>query len=70
MTECVKMTGVIELIDFQQDSQTTIEREDTGEPNKEIYGTRNGKSCCAWDRDWEIEFWKGRCDQTKQLKKW
>lgn len=31
---------------------------------KKLYGTGNGKR-----RAWEIEFWKDRCDKTKQLKK-
>lgn len=31
---------------------------------KKLYGTGNGKR-----RTWEIEFWKDRCDKTKQLKK-
>lgn len=31
---------------------------------KKLYGTGNGKR-----RAWDIEFWKERCDKTKQLKK-
>jgi len=35
---------------------------------KKIYGTSNGRRKRAWDRDWEIEFWKHRCKRTKPEK--
>lgn len=31
---------------------------------KKIYGTASGKRRRAWDRDWEVEFWKHRCMHT------
>ncbi|WOK91469.1 hypothetical protein Cni_G00160 [Canna indica] len=35
---------------------------------KKIYGTTNGRRRRAWDRDWEIEFWKHRCPKIKPEK--
>lgn len=35
---------------------------------KKIYGTSTGKRRRAWDRDWEIEFWKHRCSRMKPEK--
>ncbi|XP_077251311.1 RING/U-box protein [Tasmannia lanceolata] len=35
---------------------------------KKIYGTTGGKRRRAWDRDWEVEFWKHRCMKTKAEK--
>lgn len=32
---------------------------------KKIYGTSTGRRRRAWDRDWEIEFWKYRCSRMK-----
>ncbi|XP_010267620.1 PREDICTED: uncharacterized protein At4g10930 isoform X2 [Nelumbo nucifera] len=36
---------------------------------KKIYGTSNGRRRRAWDRDWEIEFWKHRCMRTTKPEK-
>lgn len=35
---------------------------------KKIYGTSTGRRKRAWDRDWEVEFWKHRCTRTKPEK--
>ncbi|XP_038981372.1 uncharacterized protein At4g10930 isoform X2 [Phoenix dactylifera] len=35
---------------------------------KKIYGTSTGRRRRAWDRDWEIEFWKYRCSRMKPEK--
>ncbi|XP_011626307.2 uncharacterized protein At4g10930 isoform X1 [Amborella trichopoda] len=35
---------------------------------KKLYGTGSGRRRHAWDRDWEIEFWKHRCFGTKSEK--
>ncbi|XP_072966324.1 uncharacterized protein At4g10930 isoform X1 [Typha angustifolia] len=35
---------------------------------KKIYGTATGKRRRAWDRDWEVEFWKYRCSSIKPEK--
>ncbi|KAM0978991.1 hypothetical protein ACFX13_015180 [Malus domestica] len=36
---------------------------------KKIYGTSNGRRKHAWDRDWQIEFWKHRCIGTTEPEK-
>ncbi|XP_043718186.1 uncharacterized protein At4g10930 isoform X2 [Telopea speciosissima] len=36
---------------------------------KKIYGTASGRRRRAWDRDWEIEFWKHRCMRTSKPEK-
>ncbi|KAJ4955672.1 hypothetical protein NE237_012455 [Protea cynaroides] len=36
---------------------------------KKIYGTASGRRRCAWDRDWEIEFWKRQCRRTSNPEK-
>ncbi|XP_042480924.1 uncharacterized protein At4g10930 isoform X2 [Macadamia integrifolia] len=36
---------------------------------KKIYGTTSGRRRRAWDRDWEIEFWKHRCMRTSKPEK-
>lgn len=35
---------------------------------KKLYGTSSGRRRRAWDRDWEIEFWKHKCTKTQPLK--
>lgn len=35
---------------------------------KKIYGMSTGRRKRAWDRDWEVEFWKHRCTRTKPEK--
>ncbi|XP_058095916.1 uncharacterized protein At4g10930 isoform X2 [Magnolia sinica] len=35
---------------------------------KKIYGTASGRRRHAWDRDWEVEFWKHRCTSTQPEK--
>lgn len=35
---------------------------------KKIYATSSGRRRRAWDRDWEIEFWKYRCPKLKPEK--
>ncbi|MQL80967.1 hypothetical protein Taro_013409 [Colocasia esculenta] len=35
---------------------------------KKIYGSTNGRRRRAWDRDWEVEFWKHRCTSNKPEK--
>ncbi|KAF3787526.1 Uncharacterized protein EJ110_NYTH17496 [Nymphaea thermarum] len=35
---------------------------------RKLYGTANGRRRRAWDRDWEIEFWKHRCLHTNSEK--
>ncbi|KAB2603906.1 hypothetical protein D8674_041446 [Pyrus ussuriensis x Pyrus communis] len=36
---------------------------------KKIYGTSNGRRTHAWDRDWQIEFWKHRSLGTTEPEK-
>ncbi|KAF9594625.1 hypothetical protein IFM89_034247 [Coptis chinensis] len=36
---------------------------------KKIYGNSNGKRRRAWDRDWEVEFWKHRCGRATKPEK-
>ncbi|KAF9601345.1 hypothetical protein IFM89_019077 [Coptis chinensis] len=36
---------------------------------KKIYGNSNGKRRRAWDRDWEVEFWKHRCRRATKPEK-
>ncbi|XP_068305155.1 uncharacterized protein At4g10930-like [Pyrus communis] len=36
---------------------------------KKIYGTSNGRRTYAWDRDWQIEFWKHRSLGTTKPEK-
>lgn len=36
---------------------------------KKIYGTSNGKRRRAWDREWEVEFWKYRCNKKSKPEK-
>lgn len=35
---------------------------------KKIYATTSGRRRRAWDRDWDIEFWKHRCPKVKPEK--
>ncbi|CAN6444747.1 unnamed protein product [Victoria cruziana] len=35
---------------------------------RKLYGTASGRRRRAWDRDWEIDFWKHRCLHTKPEK--
>ncbi|ONK69150.1 uncharacterized protein A4U43_C05F19870 [Asparagus officinalis] len=35
---------------------------------KKIYATSTGRRKRAWDREWEVEFWKHRCTRTKTEK--
>ncbi|OVA00961.1 zinc finger protein [Macleaya cordata] len=36
---------------------------------KKIYGTANGRRRRAWDREWEVEFWKHRCTKMSKPEK-
>ncbi|KAL5719073.1 hypothetical protein ACHQM5_011904 [Ranunculus cassubicifolius] len=36
---------------------------------KKIYGNSNGRRKRAWDRDWEVEFWKHRCTHASKPEK-